>query len=922
MQEPSSTSATIPLLICPTTHNDWDWLLKFEEYYSSSNAPNNIGGVQAILNNVAEIFAGSSDEDKKFRFSYAEIGFLRQYLQDHPEKIATFREAGRRFCLLGGGITSPDNQVSHCEVFIRNYLTGHEYLKSVGLIDKVFFVAWLPDDFGHDPQLPVLIEALGMKALAVSRIPGSIQPQPCSATQHAARDVRTNGMAFNWPGADGSGMLTHFMPATYYGITNYSVSDAGTGMTDFLENNYLHISSDDRKPVVWPGDIVFATQGGDWQYPATPELPPNSDYSYDWTGAIDATVSTGGVVARSELATFADYYDRLMRNGSTIPSFELYAENYWTGYFASRPQLKIDHYNAAQWLLGAEVLGALLALCGDINGQEAEKKLAEAIAEGWHQLVPTTHHDFVTGTSPDSVYDTSGSVGQGPEMWDANGQLSMSSQAAILAADAVSLGMTQLADLVAANPYPGEIPVVVFNQIGRDLPDTAMVEMDDPSGGTVDYRIRVGEDTAPVQRSSNNTLLFQVPGMRSMAYRVVYLIPGGAGTPPMASQPKTGEYIFTNDGVVSLLLSQSDGWAIKQLTIDRQPHIQVGGPYANRIGIWSDSGNIYQFGMEYQSYCNQYGGFAFTAFLNGTTGALVEKGPIRWRFIATLVDPASGATFTTQYDLIRGEKLVRITTSGAAPDTGNGTSVLVSFPMQTNNAATGSMLEYGTSAFWENRNPQQSWDGLTFRASHDFAQLLTGDGNAIAAVYHNGIPAWTIDGAILRGCLLRNTPGGGRGASGHDNSSHTQHYTLDVEARPAETGYPLRTALYTQTPLRARVVTAAAGAGMPEQAHLASVDQADAVLRVAKMTHASEDAGRSLILRVQQARRSAQQLDIQLPFLAGGGTRVAPEIVTALETSPANPPEVELSGTTASFQANRALWTMRVPITLQVTRVE
>lgn|GEM_PF-3034474 len=896
--KPLPTTSTIPMIICPTTHNDWDWQMTFEEYYTTASSGY---GVRGILDSVTAIFQETTTPATQFRFSYAEVGYLRQYLQDNPDNAAVLQAAGSRFCLLGGGITSPDNQACHGEVFIRNYLTGHEYLRSVGLSDNISFVAWLPDDFGHDPQLPVLIEALGMKAIGLSRIPGSPQPTLCPGQQPANDYVRANGLSFYWPGNDGSTVLTHFMPATYYGITNYEkdLSDTYTGMREFLANN--------SDGVYWPGSVVFATQGGDWQFPTSSASGGTADGAYNWAGAINATVVTGNLTAVSQLGTFDDYYQMLMQSASAIPSFPLYAENYWTGYFASRPQIKIDHYQSAQLLIGAEVLGSILAVYAGTDLPD-QTRLADAIAEGWHLLVPTTHHDFITGTSPDTTYQVPNPPTS--QVWDSSGQLPMSAQAVTLATTAMNLAMEQLAAAVQASPLDAnEIPVVVFNQVGCDLPDTALVEMADPNNGTTDYMVRVGTTMGPVQRSSENTLLFQVPGMRSMAYQVVYLVKLNSVSRPIESQQAEGDFSFTNDNVVNLTLSQDAGWAITQLSIGDNSYVQPNSSYANRIGIWTDGGNLYQFGMEFMNDCSE-GEFQFDSFLEGGTGSLVEAGPIRWRFIGNLSDGSN--SYTTQYDLIRGETFVHITTTGAAP---SGTSVLTTFPMQSAGGTIADALEYGTSYYWENRDPQQSWQGATFRASRDFAQLATTSGDAIAAVYHNGMPAWTIENGMLSGCLLRNTPGTQRGANGTDSDSHTQSYTLDVQAQPAVTGYPLRTALYTRTPLRAAAVGMSITGTIPEQGQLASVAQSNAVLRVAKTNPSSDGGGRSLILRVQQSCTDAQQLDITLPFLANGSTIVVPEIVTALETAPENPPAVRLAGTTVSFQANRAVWTLNVPVT-------
>lgn len=108
-------AATVPMIVCPTTHNDWDWQMIFEDYYGNQGSSQ--ADVRSILNSVAATFDGTGN-NAYFCFSYAEVGFLRQYLEDSTvdplSKLRTLKAAGRRFCLLGGGITSPDNLV--CKV--------------------------------------------------------------------------------------------------------------------------------------------------------------------------------------------------------------------------------------------------------------------------------------------------------------------------------------------------------------------------------------------------------------------------------------------------------------------------------------------------------------------------------------------------------------------------------------------------------------------------------------------------------------------------------------------------------------------------------------------------------------------------------------------------------------------------------------
>lgn len=460
----------------------------------------------------------------------------------------------------------------------------------------------------------------------------------------------------------------------------------------------------------------------------------------------------------------------------------------------------------------------------------------------------------------------------------------------------------------------GEHALVVFNQLGRDLPDTAVVECPDPGEGHRNYQVRVDGALYPVQRSSEGTLLFQVPGMKSMSYRIVHLVPGGSAKPSVLPQSISGDdYQFSN-GQVKLLLDQSHGWAISSLEIAGQQYVQT-NCYANELEIWTDGGNIYQFGMEYVSSAGSCATGTFEASstaMTGSPGSLLENGPIRWRAVGNI--SGGDQNYTTRYDLIVGETLVRIATTGAAP---SGTSVLASFGLKNSTGQAGDMLEYGTCYHWESRNPQPSWPGLIFRASHDFATLASSaSGAAVGGVYHNGIPAWTIDNTTLRGCLLRNTPGGNGGAQGSDAATHTQSYTLDVGAQvgTAATGYPLRTAVCAQTKLHARLLNnAVAEEGrIPERAQLASVAQADALFSVAKPGRSDEpSAGRSLVLRIQQATDETQQLDIDLPFLRHRSLDSV-NIVSALETPALRAPSVAVNGTTLSFDADRALWTLLI----------
>ncbi len=940
----SSTQTILPLIVCPTSHNDWDWQFTFEGYYE--RGWNSIG-VKGIWDCVTSIFASSDSAAQDFRWNYAEIAFLRQYLNDsehlqqqgrtREQVIDILKSAGERFCLLGGGITSPDNQVCNGEVFIRNYLTGHEFLTSIGLEEHIFPVAWLPDDFGHNPQMPALIEAMGLKAIALSRVPGSPQPKLRTGSGTTDYELSEKGLSFFWPASDGSKVFTNFMPVTYYGLTHFNNNTDPIGeIVQFLQ---------DYPNVNWPNDILCLTQGGDWQFPYCNNPTYCNDQSntsgYNWTKLVNAQPIpfNDSQSVQPQLGTFADYYHLMTKAGNATPSTVLFAENYYTGYFASRPKLKLDHYQATRQLIAAEVLGSLFLAYSPQRTSPAFEALLEKIDQGWELLVPTSHHDFVTGTSPDGTYLDGTPVPNGPtptpppanaKTWDSTGQVKMSNKIIALAQEALDSGMDLFAAQLSSQTEEGIIPVLVFNQLGMDLPDTALVEMKDPSNATSDYKVLLGDQTKPVQRiikDGISYLLFQVPGMRSMQYKIINLQSAPLTSTPLLPPSVSTDVHLSND-VVSIDLSFVNSWAISQLTFLEQKQIYLADNcFANKLEIWEDQGNLYQFGMEYTGPGNsmnpQPGIFqpSTSKKLQATQGQVLENGPVRWRFLGHIEDDQKNK-YSTQYDLVAGENLVRIQTIGSAPfgsDTAEGgTSVIASFELQNAEAQFGTKLEYGTAYHWENRDPRPYWPGLTFRASHNFASLVTTDVDdniiPIASVYHNGIPAWTLDQNTLRGCLLRNTPGGHRAASGTDSQTHTLNYTLEVgpQLGSAKTGYPLRQSLYTQTPLHTIAPTGNSNV-FPEQAQLASIEQSDAVIQVARPKKASPapfSNNRIINFRIQQTSNESKELAIDLPFYEKWNIYTT-QIVTALEKTYEGAPIVSWRGNRCTFQANRALWTMQ-----------
>jgi alpha-mannosidase len=908
------------VLVCPTSHLDWDWLATFAEYVEMAGPPPPsawVSGASAVLDSVCQVLTAKP----AFCFSLAEIGFLRAFLTAMPDRLSVLKSAGPgRFALLGGGITSPDNLVCHGEVFIRTYLLGRQWLKSVGLEGHVAPVAWLPDDFGHDPQLPVVLEAMGLQWLGLSRVPGSPQPfanQPLDGCPSVAAQLDSEGLVFPWIASDGSQVVTHFMPCTYGAIWNGYFTSS---LQAFVDRHFA------GWPIVNGAPLLMAPAGGDF---ALAQWNQGSAGAGDWMSIIDDDYNKhrplDDPVARA--ATFPDFMARVGSPAGT-PRIPLQAQNFWTGHFASRPRLKTLHNRAAQLTLAAEVAATLVRVTSTYSAAMLDD-LDAAIERAWQALVPSSHHDYVTGTSPDRVY------------WIE--QLPMLELAVRLGEQCLTRAVGLIAAAGPADPGPDDTAVVVFNPLGFarggvvQLPALAFP-------GSV-AAVSLGSSQGQVQRLRDGGLLFNVPeqaSVNSFGYATAILQAGAEPPPP--GPPEPSDIITLENGIVTATIERGQAWAISSFAVEGREVLAPGG-LSNSIRIYNDNGNLYQFGNE-PLYPPPHGTGTFADSgtpMTGGPGEWLEWGPIRWHFRATVTAdyPGQPVSYTLDYLLHAGEAVLRMRLTGTAP---SATSVLTAFDLGPP-AGAGYGLTYGTANHYDDHEPVRYWDGPTFRATHDFAQT-TGTAWPGPAIYHQGVPAWSIYNGQLLGVLLRNTDGTQRGAAGTDTGVHTQEYALGSAGNSqVVTGEALRTALTVTNPLVAAVVDpnqpADSGVSLPPQASLAvmTTESPAGIIRAAR----TQPGYTKVAVRDYHAERMSFILRIYLPDPAsvrGGvvltfpslpdpgipGYSPAPEptLVTALEEPVITKPVVTVSRATApgdppsfpiQLYPDRALTTLRIAVT-------
>ena len=201
------------LVLTESSHWDPNWLLTSEEYYATR--------VRRTLTRALAELA----RDPRRVYSLECLFFLKMHWERTPgdrHAIRALVDSGR-LRLTGCGMTTPDTLIPGTEALLRDYLSGQEWLRRNGMRQEPE-VAYFPDSFGHSPELPALLAALGIRHAVITRIDGmhfpgtDLRPEgdhpiPGSTAHALLREART--LDFVWRGADGSEVLCHWNAFTY-----------------------------------------------------------------------------------------------------------------------------------------------------------------------------------------------------------------------------------------------------------------------------------------------------------------------------------------------------------------------------------------------------------------------------------------------------------------------------------------------------------------------------------------------------------------------------------------------------------------------------------------------------------------------------------------------------------------------------------
>jgi alpha-mannosidase len=959
-KESSNTNgATKTIIIEQSAHCDWDWVNTFLAYYTGN--PPIHAAVEQTLKTAISLMTHNNQPSPPplYFYSFCEMAYLKEFVKKNPDQINNIKSVASFFSLSSGGITSADNLLSHGEAFIRNYLLGRYWAtQELGITPTNQM--WIPDDFGHDAQLPIVLQAMGFMGVGFWRIGGN-QPDidPSSVPTDAPYSILMNsvGLDFIWQAQDQSRVQVHFLSKSYcegnsfcnvQGNTSGVCHDNTIPWDGNAQSTINQFFLDNLSPKNLPTPYLFVPVDCDFCAPYANLAVIINNWNQCNQNANCPSPQPGGFSGYvAEMGSF-DKFMRLVQeytapgnpndaaltvcySNPTSDDETLFLPNpFYAGSYGSRPELKSLHYETTRTLLLAETMEIIFEYLAFTNASKWSPIAAKArtlLAEAWLKLVPSTHHDYVTGTASDTVYASP----------PPNGEQLYDLQKALKGAKELSTKILQkIAGAAPPSTTSGVTTVLVFNSLG--LGRAGVVEIRSPGEGLVSATVN-NEDYFPVQylkdSHGNPALLFMAndpstnTGVPSLGYSTVFLSDHEQTiTPHLSLKPssdESGSYVMTNEFIRAVISPQGIS-ELYDLVNDPTKEHNLLGTGGGQIVFYNDSGNIYRFGNELPE-TNPTFSLDTSLKLDSQSMSMAETGHLRCTLTApsTIVVDNNTIDFTTNYTLIAGEPFLRIKITGTAP---SGYSVMAKFSF----ASQISTLTYGTPYHWDTRGPRNyigfptasetNVEGMTFEPTHEFVIPTDSDGNYLAAIYHASTPGWAIDstGALL-GCILRNTPGGGNAISGTDSGTHTASLALRVAGKPdtatqllspavgCNPGGPLGEALQFNNPLVGCVVPATSSVELLNTMSIAATSDPTAVITAAKAGTLNPS---DLILRVYQPTNSPMlglevNMDIQISKMYQGETlNVVGQ--TALETS--------LDGENLSPTATETSFTFTAPFAI------
>lgn len=407
----------LDVYIVPFSHQDPGWKSPMEELFQDKT--------RQTINYILE-FLGS---DANMTFVWSEVIYLQKWYNQASKysqnKLKELLSRGQLELLTGGWVMT-DEAVAHHYAMLDQLIEGHQWLYNT--LNYTVKTAWSLDTFGASPTMTYLLQGSGISNLLIQRIHYNLKRRLADQKQ----------LEFFWRQVwDPKGrrdLFTHVPPFMLYNIlyncgpdpeicchfdfTKKQCYHKGKYISpepiddgNFKEKSWMLLDQLRKKAQFFNHNKVLMLYGDDFRFHTRKEWQSLTNNLKQLMMYMN---SQSSMHIKLRFSTVSDYFNAvrstLTAHKQPIPSlsgdFFTYNDRddqYWSGFFTSRPMFKYLTRVLWQKLRSADILFSLL--CSYANNHYHQKlqhltlSLWRDLREGRRALGLSQHHDAITGTS-------------------------------------------------------------------------------------------------------------------------------------------------------------------------------------------------------------------------------------------------------------------------------------------------------------------------------------------------------------------------------------------------------------------------------------------------------------------------------------------------------------------------------------------
>ena len=326
-------------------HIDLAWLWRWEET------------VHDIATHTFLGTLGQMDKQPGLTFAQSQAAIYDAIEKSYPAIFARIKDKIREgtWIPVGGMWAEPDLNMPDGESFARQLLYGKRYFLDKFGVDVT--VGWNPDGFGHNFQLPQILNKAGIKSYVFERCAPEKMP------------------VFWWEGLDGSRLLAYVPPGWY-------LADLKAGVKDLLSESSKDTPLKDFMLLYGEGD-----HGGG---PRATDLEAIRKFKDDKNHPRLAFVKPG------------QYFRLLETSGIEFPILKRELNYTFPACYTTQAETKKYNRRLENLLLAAEKFSTVAVTSG-ARSYYPERDIDEA----WKTVLRSQFHDILDGSSIGPVYDES-----------------------------------------------------------------------------------------------------------------------------------------------------------------------------------------------------------------------------------------------------------------------------------------------------------------------------------------------------------------------------------------------------------------------------------------------------------------------------------------------------------------------------------